>query len=567
MVGQPDYPDDPAQLLDLAERLFREHRTAAAHAAWRRFDQRHPVRTLTTLLAARRVDARGLVAAGEECREDAEKYWRVAADGYAAAGDEVRRLVTVSRLGTLLCGTDRFDEGFAMVEEGTRLLLEHGPADRWVGAELRLAYVLGLGQRPGAALEVVERAVEHLAVIPADRADPLLAAEVAMRRAQFLLTLGRPHEAAESAATARDHFGTAGEPPAVALAWLLYAHALADTADYAGSAAAFGAALERSTEPDVVLSGQHGRGRAFLSAGEPARAVEPLVEAVAGFVAAGNDSAAAFARFDLATAYHGCGHLLDAADAAKEALPPLEQLGAQDAADRCRYLLSLVYRKVNRSDEALLLLDQLVTNLDGFDNLPGRSQMHEEAGHLLYQQDRDAAAAHRFAAAAEGYRDAGLLLAEVRALRLAALALRWADELEQATVTLATAERRAGQLPADGPSNTWERAMLAFDGARVLIGAGRLDDALGRAVLSSVGFRSIGAFTEALQADLLHAELLLRLERPAEAEPVLRTVLGAAPRVSPAQEAAAWLLSDVLATLGRAAEAGAVREEYGLDEA
>jgi cellulose synthase operon protein C len=558
------YPDDPAELLDLAERLFREHRTAQSVAAWRCFDERHPAGTLSPLLAARRVDGRGLVAAADERNDDAERAWRDAVDRYAAAGDEIRRQVAVSRLGTLLCGTDRYDAGLVLVEEATRELVERGRAEHRVSAELRLAYVLGLGLRPDAALEAVERAVQHAAAIPPGEIDPLLAAEVAMRRAQFLLTLGRPQEAAESTAVARDRFASAGDPPVAALAWLLYAHSLADLADFHATAAAFEAALERSTEPDVVLSAQHGRGRALLAAGEPGAAVEPLVEAVAGFVAGGEDAAAAFARFDLATAYHGCGQALDAAEAAEEALPALEQLGAQDPADRCRYLLSLVYRDLDQFDDALALLDALVTNLDGFDNLAGRSQMHEEAGQLLYQRDRDAEAAQRFRSAADGYRGAGLPLDEVRARRLAALALHWANELDQAIVTLVTADERAALLPDDEPSNMWERAMLAFDGARVLIGAARLDEALGRSVAAGVGFRSIGAFGEALQADLLRAELLLRLDRPAEAEPVLRAVLGAAPRESPARENGAWLLSEALESLGREDEAAAVRREYGL---
>jgi cellulose synthase operon protein C len=565
--GKPvDYPDDPAELLDLAERLFREHRTAQAEAAWRYFDERYPIDTLPPLLAARRVDGRGLVAAGVDRHAEAEAAWREAADGYAKAGDEVRRQVTLSRLGTLLCTTDRYAEGLAMVEESTRELLDCTEADRRVGAELRLAYALGLGHRPGDALAAVERATAHAAAIPAGAADPLLAAEVAMRRAQFLLVLGRAAEAAESADAARQRYESVGDPPVAALAWLLYAHALADSGDQAGAADAFGAALARSSEPDVVLSGQHGRGRALLAIGDPRQAVAPLIEAVAGFVAAGTDPAAAFARFDLATAYHGAGQPLDAAEAAEEALPALEQLGAQDAADRCRYLLSLVYRDLDQPDEALSLLDQLVTNLDGYDNLPGRSQMHEEAGQVLYRLDRDAAAARRFATAADGYREVGLLLDEVRARRWAALALRWADESDQAIVTLITAEEQAVGLPADDPSSTWERAMLAFDGARVFIGAGQFDEALGRAVASGDGFRSIGAFGEALQADHLRSELLFRLDRADEAEPVLRAVLGAAPRDSPAQENAAWLLAEVLTALGRDREAAEIRAEYGLDE-
>jgi tetratricopeptide (TPR) repeat protein len=560
----PTYPDDPAELLDLAERFFREHRTAQARAAWRYFDDHYPSGALSGLIAVRRVDAHGMLAASDDRVADAERAWREAADGYADAGDEVRRQVTLGRLGTLLCGTDRYDEGLAMVREATRELAERGDAERRVGSELRLAYVLGLGHQPADALAAVERAAGHAQAITAH---PLLDAEVAMRRAQFLLALGRPGEAAEAAIIAREHFVAAGDPPIAALAWLLYAHALADLADYPGAADAFTAALERSTDADMTLSAENGRGRALLAAGQPGLAVEPLVEAVAGLVAAGDDDASTFARLDLATAYHGCGQPLDAAEAAEEALPALERLGAQDAADRCRYLLSLVYRELDQPDEALALLDQLVTNLDGYDNLAGRAQMHEEAGQILYHQDRDAAAARRLRAAADGYREVGLPVDEVRALRWTALALRWADQLDEAIVTLDTADERAEGLATDDPSAMWERAMLDFDGARVLIGAERFEDALLRSRTAGDGFRSIGAFGEVLQADLLRAELLLRLDRPAEAEPVLRAVLATAPRESPARENGAWLLTGVLETLGRDDEAAAMRNEYGLGEA
>src|SRR5262249_35373285 len=120
--------------------------------------------------------------------------------------------------------------------------------------------------------------------------------------------------------------------------------------------------------------------------------------------------------------------------------------------------------------------------------------------------------------------------------------------------------------PADDPSSTWERAMLAFDGARVLAGADRTDEALDRSVAAGDGVRSIGAFGEALQADLLRAELLFLTGRAAEAGSVLRSVLGAAHRDSSALEGAAWLLSEVLTALGRDDEAAAIRKEYRIDD-
>ncbi len=61
--------------------------------------------------------------------------------------------------------------------------------------------------------------------------------------------------------------------------------------------------------------------------------------------------------------------------------------------------------------------------------------------------------------------------------------------------------------------------MLAYDGVRVLIGANRAAEALERIAGVADAFRGIEAFGEALQTDLLHGELLLRLDRPGDAEP------------------------------------------------
>ena len=108
-------------------------------------------------------------------------------------------------------------------------------------------------------------------------------------------------------------------------------------------------------------------------------------------------------------------------------------------------------------------------------------------------------------------------------------------------------------------------ARLQYDGARVFIGAGRLDDAMARIDGVAETFRGIDAFGEALHADLLRGELLLRMGRPGPAEPVLRQVLGSAPHDSQARENAAWLLSEALEALGRKAEAEEVRRQHGLD--
>jgi tetratricopeptide (TPR) repeat protein len=278
-----------------------------------------------------------------------------------------------------------------------------------------------------------------------------------------------------------------------------------------------------------------------------------------------SDLASAQIRFDLAVAYRHAGRLLDAAEIAEEAVPALDAAQRPDLADRCRYLLASVYRDMGESDGALSLFDQLTVNLDGFDNAAARGQMHEEAAEILYRLDRDADAAARFATAAETFRSCGLTLDEVRCHRMAALSLRWSGEPDAAVAMLAEADARVAALPVDEPPARWERAMLGYDGARVLLGADRLDEALTRLDGVAAQFRSINAYAEALQTDLFAGELLLRQGRPAEAESQLRPVLASAPTGSDLSQNAAWLLCEALEAQGRSAEAQKIRDEYDLD--
>jgi cellulose synthase operon protein C len=134
---------------------------------------------------------------------------------------------------------------------------------------------------------------------------------------------------------------------------------------------------------------------------------------------------------------------------------------------------------------------------------------------------------------------------------------------------LAAADALAARLPAELVDETpavWERAMLGYDATKILIGADRLDEALARIEPVPAALRSIEAFGEAFHAELLLGELLLRMERPERAEPVLRTVLSGLPRDAEALPQAAWLLAQALEMLGREDEAASLREQYDLDE-
>jgi tetratricopeptide (TPR) repeat protein len=556
------YPDDPAELLDLVERLHRLRRVSDAAAAWRHAEERHAARSLPPALAARRFDVQGQLAGGGR-GDVAEASWREALDGYAAAGDETGRLAVQGRLGVLLCDNGRAEEGLPLVEESARLLADHPDLDRRIAAHLRLGHVYLIVDRLDEALASIDRAAAEVAGSP----DPLPVAEVEVHRAKLLIALERPEEALAASIAARERYADAGDPPAAGLAHLMSGYAVVtgggDAADAVG---AFMAALCASEDADVVLAAHQGAGQALLASGRAAQAVGHLVEAVAGFVAGGHDVPAAFTRYDLARAYHQAQQPTEAAEAAEEALTALDRLGAQDAADRCRYLLSRVYRDIDAPELALAQLDRLVVNLDGFDNLPVRGQMHEETAQLLYQADRDVEAAQRFTAAADSYAAAELPLDHARARRWAALSWRWAGEQDRALAVLDEVDALGRTFTTGEPAEVWELGMLGYDGARVLIGSDRYDDALARLEGVAARFRSIEAFAEAVHVELLQGELLMRLERPVEAEPVLRGVLAAAPRDSSPHENAAWLLSEALEALGRVDEAEALRREYGFGQ-
>jgi tetratricopeptide (TPR) repeat protein len=301
--------------------------------------------------------------------------------------------------------------------------------------------------------------------------------------------------------------------------------------------------------------------------GRPAEAVDDFVEAVALYAEQDVADGAAFTRYELAGAYRQAGRLVEAAEAAEEAIGALGGLDAQETADRCRYLLAGIYRELGEDEAALGLLDELAANLDGFDNLASRARMYEEAGEIHYRADRDDVAAERFSAAATAFARVGAALDELRARRRAALALHWAGAQDAALAAITEIDALVGRLPAEvatQPAATWEKAMARYDATKILIGAERLEQALPYIRPAPAAFRSIEAFGEALLAELLLGELLLRMDRPGEAEPVLRDVLAGLPEDSEPVPQAAWLLTEALTVLGRDEEAEALRTEYGL---
>jgi cellulose synthase operon protein C len=559
------------ELLDSAEEAYARSDIDRALVLWQAAGDRFGTGSTTTLQSGRIADGKATIAA---IRDDdgslAEQLWRTAAACYAEAGDDERRHLAQGRLGVVICELDRVAEGLPLVEESTARLRTSDSARVRAGAELRLAQALAAAGRTEESLAAIGAAesVEGLG-----DGDPMTEVNIALARARCLDMLGRLDEVVEITRSARDRARELGQRLAVIHASFALAFTLTRQDKPEEAVEAFEEVIARAAEPagrtaigDKLVRAARAR-RANLLAASPraAEAIDDLVELIAEYVAEGANMPAAYTRFDLAIAYHNAEQPLDAAEAAEEAVRALDQIEATVAADRCRYLLATVYRELDQPEPALTLLDELAERLDGFDNLPARGQMHEEAAQILYGQDRDTTAAARFVVAADCYHSADLLLDEVRARRWAALSLRWVGDMPAATAQLTLADDLAERLPADDAHAIWERGMLGFDGARVLLGDERLDEALDRLAGVPERFRSIEAFGEAVQAEALSGELYIRMGRPVEAERLLRGVLNGVPEKTDLASHVAWLLTEALEAQGRTAEAQAIRDQYGIE--
>ncbi|WP_018785594.1 hypothetical protein [Micromonospora sp. CNB394] len=548
------------ELLALAEECWRTNRRDGLVAALRAYDERFGDADLPATTRAWRLELR----AGELSQDDDGVPVAIAVNREALAAwrevpDPLRAQVVAGRLGVLLSMVEESaDEGLALARESAGYLTEHGgPRDRAAGWD-RLALAHVHREQWAEALDALDRAEAEAG------ADPWLAGRVALHRTHVLEQLERAEEFRDAAARSRRLAGELGDAEMLTGACLAYARATDDPAD---AVAACGEALS------VAPAGAHlplrvTRGRALMAADRSGEAVEDLAEAVTLCVEQGLEGDALL-RWELAEAYRAAGRLAEAAEVAEEAVLGLDRAGAQAEADRCRHMLSGIYAGLGETDLALTVLDTLADNLDGPDNLPHRAQVLEESGGLLYDADRDALAAQRFAAAATAWRLAGYQVDELRARRRELLALHWSGDLPAAVAAIERVDEAAAALPAgadEPPVVTYERAMAADAVARVLIGEDRLTAALDRVDGVPERLRSIEAFGEAAQVEVLTGELLLRDGRPEQAEALLRPVLGGLPSGSRPATQAAWLLARALDEQGRDAEAAKVRADHGIEE-
>ncbi|MET7959963.1 hypothetical protein [Micromonospora zamorensis] len=546
----------PDELLNLAEQSWGRHDQATFRAVLAAYDERFGSADLPPRTVAHRMALRAAERGDEDDIPGAIEMNRAALEVYRTVGEELSAQVIAGRLGVLLTRSDDdADEGLALVQKAAEVLDRDGDARQRAAAHDRVALALLHRERWADALAALDR------VPPYADGDPYLAARVALHRAHLLEQADRVEEARAAADESRRIGRELGVGELVTAACLAYARTVDDPAD---AVAACDEALPLAPA-DAELPVRVARARALLAAGRAADAVDDFVEAVTLCVERGAEGDA-FLRWELANAYRMVGRLGEAAEVAEEAVLGLDRLGAQAEADSCRHLLAGVYAGLGEIDPALTLLEQLADNLNGPDNLPYRAQVLEEAGDILYDADRDAAGAERFAAAATAYRLGGMPLDELRARRREAYAWFWADDRPAAIRAVEQVDALAATLAGQPePPVTYELAMAAEAGARVLTAEGRPDEALARLTGVPDQLRSIEAFGEAAQVEVLTGELLLRLDRPAEAEPLLRRVLGGLPADSRPVRQTAWLLARALDLLDRPAEAAALRTEHDLD--
>ncbi len=519
-------PDD---LLDLAERQLRRGQRERAYAAWHAFDDRYAGVELTPLQRGRRADGHGVEAANADALAEAETAWRSAVRLFDEAGDELRRQSTLGRIGRAMCASGRGQAGLPMVEEAASYLLAHAGPERWAGALAAVATAQLYVGRADEAMSCLDRAAEYLPQC----VDPLAPAHVAVQRAQCLGALGRMEEARTAAEKAAVVSRDCGFDEGVAHANMMAGFAAEQLGDADGAVEAYERAIAVATDPDLLRRVRAQRAALLATSARAGEVIEDLLAAVAERTAAADADGAARARHGLAVAYLNADRPLDCADVAEEALawfstevPDTPQSIVDDdgvlaQAMSVRHLLATAYQRLGQPDEAIVQLDLVGAECARQANPAGVGQIAEEVADILDKLDRDAAAARRYLVAANAFRSAELRVDEFRNRRQHATSLLWAHDVAGSLSALGEVDELSLALPAD-EHGRWERAMVLYDGARILRNADRLGEATLRAGGSAAAFRQIGFAVQAAHAEMLYAELLLRTGRPAEAEGAAR---------------------------------------------
>ncbi|MWA06332.1 hypothetical protein F8568_039520 [Actinomadura sp. LD22] len=498
--------DDLDALLAIADERRTSRDMPRTLAAWRRFDALAETAAPTPLQSARRLDGRGVELAVDGDREGAVAAWEEASRRFAELGQEDRRQRVLSRLGAL-----RFELGderglAEMAAAADHFAAGSGEDGAATAALLRLAGAHLDRDRPADALAALDR------VVPDDAPDR--AGELWFLRGRALLQTGDEDGADAALRRSLAEARASDDPGTVAAPALLLAQVLArrpPAEDGAGPAEETFALLDEVIgvlrEPSPMRAIAHTeRGLALLSAGRAADAVADLAEGVAAWTAEGFQERAVRLRVDLAAGYLEAGRHLEAAEAAEEALPGLDEGDAR----RCRLILAHAQKGMGEEDGADTFASLAETAVR--DGEPGAAaHFLEEAAEILTNLDKDALAAERFGEAADAYAGAGDPQGAVRARRRAAMCHLWSGEPEKAVTTVEAARAALDALP-DGPPRVWETALVSYDQARILAQTGRPADAEAHASAAVDGFRSLEETGPADQAAALLTDIRSALQ-------------------------------------------------------
>ncbi|MEJ3655305.1 hypothetical protein WEH80_20255 [Actinomycetes bacterium KLBMP 9759] len=521
-VAAPEpLPATAAELAALADHYWSIGEPALMLEAWERFDEVCP--EPEGLLLAQWLQYRSMHA---DDPQTVEAMMRKSAMTYLAEGQDEEAQRVLGRLATAICAQGRPDEAIAMARESAERLTAMGAP----GARLPLARVLAqTGDREGARREIAaaladpaatgrwvagvhEFEAQLLLADPESDADPQPDMEAALRSAERALAgfraagaTGRVRDVLRMIASVR----TEQEGPAAGYAVMQTVELPADPA-----------------ERGLI---QESRGELALQLGEPETAMGHFVAAVADLTAGGLTGHASYTKVELALAALQSGAFADSADAAEEAVAELDGYGDTGEAARARNLLAHACNELREHGQALLHHEAVAEHCAAGDLHHGLGSAREAQAEILDGLDRDAEAAVRFTEAADAFDAAGEPLRAVQNRRLSALSWNWAGDIELAAAVLAIADARAAALDGDEPAVAWQRALLAYDGARILAHSGATQEAIVRVAPAAAVFRSLGHEDAVAAATTLHGRLLIDAGRADEARPILEAALAAIP--------------------------------------
>ncbi|MBE1496514.1 tetratricopeptide (TPR) repeat protein [Amycolatopsis lexingtonensis] len=515
------YPDSPEELADLGEQEARLGRSP--DAVWARFDEVCP--EPSGALRARRLTA----AADAEVPGDLEAAshgFAHAAGLFEEAGDAVGAEAARGKgiLFSALAG-DRPDAP-AELEASAARIAEIGEPAEHARALLRLAMLHFARQDLEATAEVLDRAGDPV------RATPELTGAWLERRALVLANQGDLPGAIELVASAAARYTEAGSPERTANARLLgvrFRAGLGDRQAAFAEATSIDPGTSRSTRAQL----QQVRGHLANDLGRPEDAATAFRAAVGDFAALGAEVDAAVTRVELAAASLDAGRPEDAAEAIEDAEAVLERASAGHELARGRYLLARACQELDREVQAVELFAASAGQFAEMGNEAAAGQATESRAEVLDGLDRDAEAAEGFAAAAERFKTAELPAEELRNRRRAALSWLWAGEPARAEEALVAADAVTGE----GPQFEWERALAAYDGARLLANLDRPAEALPRATAAAEALRAMEAEGPAVAADVLSGRLWRDLGKVTEAREVLTAALARLPEEAAGQRA------------------------------